>query len=118
MRISLVTPSYNQAQFIGRTIDSVLAQTGDFVLDYRVIDGGSTPIRLERSTSVCKVRHSANAWVMPLVSWHWERFSSRPWKRPTKAAALREMPVLTTGCVCNGSDSVWGRNARPCERPR
>ena len=42
LRISLVTPSYNQAPFIGRTIDSVLSQTGDFELDYRVLDGAST----------------------------------------------------------------------------
>jgi glycosyltransferase involved in cell wall biosynthesis len=42
VRISLLTPSYNQAQFIGRTIDSVLSQRGDFELEYRVIDGDST----------------------------------------------------------------------------
>src|SRR4051812_39375084 len=42
MRISIVTPSYNQGAFIGRTIDSILSQQGDFELDYRVIDGGST----------------------------------------------------------------------------
>jgi len=42
VRISLVTPSYGQAAFIGRTIDSVLSQRGDFALDYTVIDGGST----------------------------------------------------------------------------
>ena len=42
LRISIVTPSYNQADFIERTIDSVLSQQGDFELDYRVIDGAST----------------------------------------------------------------------------
>ncbi len=42
LRISIVTPSFNQAPFIRRTIDSVLEQRGDFDLDYRVLDGGST----------------------------------------------------------------------------
>ena len=41
LRISIVTPSYNQAHFIERTLRSVLAQEGNFELDYRVLDGGS-----------------------------------------------------------------------------
>ena len=41
-RISIVTPSYNQAAFVGETIDSVLSQEGDFEIEYFVMDGGST----------------------------------------------------------------------------
>lgn len=42
MDFTIVTPSYNQARFLPATLDCVLAQRGDFTLDYIVMDGGST----------------------------------------------------------------------------
>lgn len=43
----IITPSYNQAQFIEKTLDSVVAQKGDFSVSLVVMDGGSTDETVE-----------------------------------------------------------------------
>jgi len=59
IKISVITPSYNQAKYIGATIDSVQSQRGDFELEHIVVDGGSTDGTLD----ILKSYGSAVRWV-------------------------------------------------------
>jgi glycosyltransferase involved in cell wall biosynthesis len=58
MKISVITPSYNQGHFIGDTINSVLAQ-GIQEIEYLVMDGGST----DNTVQVLKSFGSQVRWV-------------------------------------------------------
>lgn len=40
--VTIVTPSFNQGEYIRETIESVIRQEGDFFIDYVIMDGGST----------------------------------------------------------------------------
>lgn len=58
-RITLVTPSFNQAKFLGQTLDSVFSQEYPH-LEYFVLDGGSTDGSLELIRSHA---HRITWWV-------------------------------------------------------
>jgi glycosyltransferase involved in cell wall biosynthesis len=60
MKISIVTPSFNQCHFLRLTLDSVLSQQGDFQLELLVMDGGSTDGTVELLQSV---RDHRLTWV-------------------------------------------------------
>jgi glycosyltransferase involved in cell wall biosynthesis len=76
-RVSLVTPVYNQGDFVAHTIDSVLQQ--DYPgLEYIVVDDGSTdstPQVLDRYRNRCAVIRQANAGQSGALNRGWSAAS-------------------------------------------
>ncbi len=86
-RISIVTPSYNQGQFIEETIRSILLQ-GYPKLEYIIMDGGSTDESLE---IIRKYAPWFNYW------------QSKP--DAGQAAAISEGVSLSHGCIIHWINS-------------
>jgi glycosyltransferase involved in cell wall biosynthesis len=57
MKFSIVTPSFNQGQYIGRTLQSVAIQTGSEI-EHVVFDGGST----DQTVEILKA-HGGVRWI-------------------------------------------------------
>jgi glycosyltransferase involved in cell wall biosynthesis len=41
-KISIITPSFNQAHFLAETVDSIVSQVVDIEVEHIIVDGGST----------------------------------------------------------------------------
>jgi glycosyltransferase involved in cell wall biosynthesis len=59
MKISIITPSYNQEEFIERTMMSVLSQKWDFEIEYIIMDGWSTDKSIE---IIKRIESDLNEW--------------------------------------------------------
>ena len=80
--ITIVTPSYNQGEFIEETIQSVLFQKGNFYIDYIIMDGGSSDSSVEIIKKYekllaenCQVRENAD------LEWYVKEKTGFPWNQ-------------------------------------
>ena len=99
-RISIVTPSYNQGQFIEETIRSVLLQ-GYPDLEYIIIDGGSTDESVE---IIRKYERWITFWVSEPDSGQTNAIN-KGFKRSTGeiVAWLNSDDVYTAGALCTAA---------------
>lgn len=99
-RISIVTPSYNQGQFIEETIRSVLLQ-GYPDLEYIIIDGGSTDESVE---IIRKYERWITFWVSEPDSGQTNAIN-KGFKRSTGeiVAWLNSDDVYTAGSLCTAA---------------
>lgn len=80
--ISIVTPSYNQGEFIEETIQSVLFQKGNFYIDYIIMDGGSTDNSVETIKKYEKLL-AENCGIIEKgdLKWYVKKDTDFPWNQ-------------------------------------
>ena len=78
--ITVVTPAYNQGQFIEETIQSVLFQKGNFYIDYIIMDGGSTDNSIEIIKKYEKLlEENCRTREKDGISWYVKKKEDFPW---------------------------------------
>ena len=76
MKISIITPTYNQANFIEETIKTIWSQQGDFDLEHIIADGGST----DGSLNILK--HYDDIYRNNSFPFRCRTFSFKWWSKP------------------------------------
>jgi glycosyltransferase involved in cell wall biosynthesis len=95
---SIVTPSFNQGEFIRRTIDSVMGQRGVFTVDYEIRDNNSTdatPDILREFNGRAKIVCEADKGQADAINRSW-RSSSGDWLAWLNADDMYEPGALAT----------------------
>jgi len=78
--ISIVTPSYNQGQFIEETIQTVLLQKGNFYLDYIIMDGGSEDNSVEIIRKYqCQLNENCETLEKDGIKWYVKKKTDFQW---------------------------------------
>lgn len=103
--ITIITPSYNQGEFIEETIKSVLSQEGDFTLEYLIMDGGSKDDSVE---IIKKYDHALKAGQWPVkcrgIDYRWVSERDRG-----QVDAIEKGFAKASGKICSwlNSDDVF-----------
>lgn len=108
MKISIVTPSCNQAHFIEETIKSIWSQQGDFNLEHIIADGGST------DDSLNILKHYDDLYRSNSFPYRCKTFSFKWWSKPDsgQSQAINRGFDISTGDILGwlNSDDTYLAN--------
>lgn len=106
--ISIVTPSYNQGEFIEETIKSIWSQKGDFELEHIIADGGSQDQTLEI------IKKYDNLYRSKKYPFQCQKFTFKWWSRKDKGQtdAINQGFQIAKGEIINwiNSDDILVSN--------